>query len=177
MGRVIATFGCLFFLALPLRASCNTSIVVKEANLAKIYYHLRRSLSECSYGASIYNQFAARGILGGRMAEALWSARIAEKKARGNLSKAYARVLQSRALLGLGRHEEAIRILQPLVTGEVASSTRLRSLQERGHLAMIQAYYDRAGRSKDRNVIYLVNLFKNRYPGSKYLPLLKDWVS
>lgn len=157
-------------------ARCSDQFIKKEPKLASIYLNFFHKYKKCRFSSKAYLEYASRAVLAGRMREAYWAAKMGSRKPINLSQKARGIVLQSRALVGMGRNEEAIQRLKSLVTVNVAVKKDLRQWQERGHLMLIKAYYRRAGGKKDKNVRYLYNLFKNRYPQSRYSSWLRLWM-
>lgn len=122
-------------------------------------------LSQCSYKGSTYLEMGKRSLLAGRSAEANWFA----QKAKTAKAGPEAFLLEGNAMIALGRYEEAIIALKRI-------DPNSRKYTEQAHLLLIKAYYLKANKTKDKNVLYLVSLFDKMYPDSDYQNLLKQWL-
>ncbi len=76
----------------------------------------------------------------------------------------------------MGRLEEAIIVLRKVVFFDYSlSSQKNLKEQQKIHLQLLQTYYTKKKSKKSQDVIYLIALFKKRYPKSNYLNLIKNW--
>lgn len=170
MGARVAII-VFFAMAFSAFAGCPSQWQGKK-DLKQVYRDLRKTSKVCR--ASVYNEYAARALLAGRFAESLWATKqgLQSKKIAANLEQEL-KIVQGSVFTQMGRYEEAISTLK-----EVAFDGKGNPhLVQKAHLMLIRAYYDKAGQKRDSNVIYLVNLFRNRYPSSDLLAALEKWVS
>lgn len=168
---------CSLLLSTSLSAACSTNLVKKQKNIEEVFVELRSLPPHCGQKDRLFLEFANRAYLGGHYVKSLWAVETAlqRQKIRDNNYWSL-KVLEGKNLNALNRFEEAIEVLRPMAIqnkADQASSV----LKQRAHLALIESYYLRAGRNKDKNVFYLISLFMSRHPNSRYQPLLRDWLA
>ena len=172
----------LFFLwgvvhAISQKTICSNQYIKNEKNIRTIYLNYKFKGKRClSWKA--YFQLGQRAYIGGKLKEALWSVNLGLQ----NLSKkqgilvAKFKSLKGSILREMNRFEEAIIILREVVFEDNVPDSKT-MIKEKSHLQLIQTYYAKTEFKTSQDVAYLITLFRNRYPKSKYLKLLQNWQS
>ena len=184
LGRTVRSFLLVILLFLggvsdlvPRENICSSNYLKSQRNIRKIYLQYKFKGQKClSWQA--YLQLGKRAYLAGRLKEALWSANSGLQGLSGKrgISSVKLSLLRGSVLREMNRIEEAITILREIVFLDDSRDTRkMIAEQEKAHLQLIQAYYAKTESKMSQDVIYLITLFKNRYPKSKYLNLLQKW--
>ena len=173
----VITFLVLAATARPAFADpCSGDFIATEKSLFKIYMTLRKNSAKCPYTGIDFLNYGTRAYLAGRYGESLWATEhgMAQKNPESvKMQLIYTRGL---AFLGRGRNEEAITTLQEIAMQKGEVSGAQLETRQRAHLALIKAYYARSGDKNDDNVLFLARLFRERYPQSRYLPVLDKWI-
>ena len=172
----------LFFLwgvvhAISQKTICSNQYIKNEKNIRTIYLNYKFKGKRClSWKA--YFQLGQRAYVGGKLKEALWSVNfglqnLSEKQ--GTLVTKF-KSLKGSILREMNRFEEAIIILREVVFEDNVTGSKT-TIKEKAHLQLIQTYYVKTAFKTSQDVAYLITLFRNRYPKSKYLKLLQNWQS
>jgi len=148
---------------------CSDSQLTSEKEISKTYTIARGS--SCRFSASAYLSAGKSSLLAHRPTEALWFAQMAEKGKlpSGQLPDLF--LLEGDSLLELGRYEEAIIALQ-----HKFPSSATPEYQQKAHLLLIKTYYLKAGKTRDKNVLYLLSTYNKKYPESRFSDLLQSWL-
>lgn len=168
---------CTLLFSTSLSAACSTNLVKKQKNIEELFAELRSLPSHCGQKDRLFLEFANRAYLGGHYVKSLWAVETALQRQKRRDNHYWSlKVLEGKNLNALNRFEEAIEVLRPMAIQNKADQASSH-LKQRAHLALIESYYLRAGRNKDKNVFYLISLFMSRHPNSRYQPLLRDWLA
>ncbi len=154
----------------PLKAvPCSDTQLSSEKEISKTYTLARGS--SCRFSASTYLSAGKSSLLAHRPTEALWFAQMAAKGKlpSGRLPDLF--LLEGESMLDLGRYEEAIIALKH----KFPSSAPL-EYQQRAHLLLIKTYFLKAGKTRDKNVLYLLSTYNKKYPESRFSDLLQSWL-
>lgn len=154
---------------------CFDEALFNRKNLRDVYLTLRAASAHCDIATKTYIHYAERAIVAERYAEALWVAQRGQNKANQQ-EKYQLWLLQGQAFLHLKRTEEAITVLKKVAYDK--SLYQLASTQSAfAHLLLLKSYYLRAGKKKDKNVLFLYNLFQTRYTKNIEREWLEAWFS
>ena len=165
---------CIFTILHSVSAeNCQNSFIRDEKNLRKMYILLRKKSRECTFSTLDYVRFGGRAILSGYSKEAYWAASRALKNSKENtIHYLNANLLKATALNDMRRNEEAIEILRPIAL----NSSKQSSIYQKIYLELIRAYYLKNDQKIDDNVLFLFAKFNNKFPKSRYSPLLSAWI-
>ena len=168
---------CLLLVNFSITAVCSANLVKKQKDIDELFSDLRALPSYCSQRDRLYLEFANRAYLGGHYIKSLWAVEVALQSQKVQNDYFWnLKVLEGKNLNALNRFEEAIDVLRPMAIQNKADKASA-LIKQRAHLALIESYYLRAGRNKDKNVFYLISLFMSRHPDSRYQSLLRDWLA
>lgn len=143
--------------------SCPSNPVKTGHSLDYTLSVLKRS--DCYYAAGSFLNFAEICISKGRFSNAKWALDLAERKIQSKNSSLFYQWQAASASLFLERkrYEEAIHLLKPYVLQKNVYQKVPVEYRRRYHRLFIHAYYIRAKNRKDKNVDYLISLYKHRY--------------
>ncbi|MDH5716539.1 MAG: hypothetical protein OEZ22_02750 [Spirochaetia bacterium] len=162
--------------------NCSTDFVINNKVLSQSFYKLKDISLKCKIEPKVFLSYGEKALLAKRPAEAFWSSqkgmwRLNEK------SSEYLRhrliLLKGASLLELKRTEESIIELKKISLDYNSSyfSTDHKYLVEKAHMLLIKAYFEKSNEKITKDVLYLVNIFKEKFPMSKYEPLVSSWLS
>lgn len=176
-GMSTPRVGNFFLHAACFSASRLETSQLQQKSLREIYFLLRASVNKCKLTANDFLVYAEKAIVAQRCSETLWAVQHGLKTSAINQEQKYKLLLlQGRAFLCLNRTEEAISTLKKIVQNKkLYTSKEFNDIAFSAHLVYIKAYYVRANKKKDANVIYLLNLLKKRYPKKSEISLTNNW--
>jgi len=157
-------------LSLP---KCSYKFITKQKNISKTYYNLRNHKKKCYLTVHHFLEFAKRSFLAGRLSESLWASNYGLKTSKNEFNVIPLRYIKAMTLFEKNRLEEAIISLKKIYNQSIKNKN-LKEYKEKALLLLIKIYYKKHNQ-RDKNVAYLLRLYRSKYKESKYYSLVSRW--
>lgn len=154
--------------------NCDEKELDKEKNVIRKYLSIKQNT--CRLAPAYLLNLSKEAYVSGNYAIGIWAIRsvLATQKKHDINEMAEFYYYLGLSYLGKERNEEAISVLKKIVFSDTPEKLDNIILQK-AHMALIQAYFQDDPRKNDKDIDYLIRLFKNRYKDSTLLYAVYDW--